>query len=78
MEPPKIAVELTRAEAIVFVDFLMRFRDREGLAVEHEAESQLLYDLCGMAEQHLPELFDPEWRSLVEKARATVLADPDM
>jgi hypothetical protein len=78
MEPPKIAVELTRASALVFVDSLMRFRDRGGLAVEHEAETQRLYDLCGMVEQHLPELFDPEWRSLVEKARATVIADPEM
>jgi hypothetical protein len=78
MSQPKIAVDLTRAEAIVFVDFLMRFREEERLVVEHEAETQLLYDLCGMVEQLLPELFDPEWRSLVERARAAVLADPDV
>ncbi len=77
METPKITVDLTRAEAIVLVDFLMRFRDNERLTVEHEAETQLLYDLCYMVEQRLPELFNPEWRSLVEDAQAMVLVNPE-
>jgi len=77
MDQPKIPVNLTRAEAIVLIEFLMRFRDKDRLAVEHQAEEQLLCDLTSTVEQQLPELFDPRWASLVEQARATVLAGRD-
>jgi hypothetical protein len=70
----KVAVNLTRAEAVVLIEFLMRFRDKDRLAVEHEAEQQLLWDLCCVVERQLPELFDPQWGSIVERARADVLA----
>ncbi len=78
MNSPSVVVGLTRFEAVVFVDFLMRYRDKARLSVVHEAETQLLYELCGMVEQQLPELFDPAWRLLIERARAEVLADPDV
>ena len=76
MDEAKVAVNLTRAEAVVLIEFLMRFRDKDRLAVEHEAEQQLLSDLCAVVENQLPELFDPQWRSLVEQARAAVLEAP--
>jgi hypothetical protein len=76
MNEAKVAVNLTRAEAIVLVEFLMRFRDKERLAIDHEAEEQLLYDLCAVVENQLPELFDPQWGVLVERSRVAVLAAP--
>ena len=76
MSETKIAVNLTRAEAIVLIEFLMRFRDEDRLAVKHEAEQQLLYDLCCVVENQLPELFDPQWKALVERSRTTVLDAP--
>jgi hypothetical protein len=45
MSGPTIAVNLTRAEAIVLFEFLFRFRDEDRLVVEHEAEQLLLRDL---------------------------------
>ena len=71
-----VSLKLTRAEAIVLIEFLMRYRDKDRLVVEHEAEEQLLYDLCADVENQLPELFNPEWHLLVERSRAAVLADP--
>ena len=71
-----VSIPLTRPEAVVLIQFLMRFRDKDCLAVEHEAEQQLLYDLCAVVENQLPELFDPQWGALVERSRAAVLADP--
>jgi hypothetical protein len=62
--------------SIVFADFLLRFRDKGRLAVEHEAEEQLLYDLCATVENQLPELFDPQWGALVERSRTAVLTVP--
>jgi hypothetical protein len=76
MDEAKVVVNLTRAEAVVLIEFLMRFRDKERLSVEHEAEEQLLYDLCAAVENQLPELFNPQWRALVESARSAVLAEP--
>jgi hypothetical protein len=61
MDETKVVVSLTQAEAIVLIEFLMRFRDKERLAIEHEAEQHLLWDLCCVVEEQLPELFDPGW-----------------
>ena len=76
MDQPEIVLELTRSEAVVFVDFPMRFHDHDRLAIEHEAESCLLYDLCSMVEDRLPELFDPAWRILVDRSRDEVIVGP--
>ncbi len=38
MDQPEVVLERSRSEAIVFVDFLMRYRDLDRLAIEHEAE----------------------------------------
>jgi hypothetical protein len=78
MDTPKIVLELSRAEAVVLADFLLRFRDEERLAVDHEAEEQLLYDLCAVVEQQLPELFDASWSKIVERAHCIVLDDTDL
>ena len=76
MDGTKVVMNLTRAEAIVLVEFLMRFRDEGRLAIEHETEQQLLWDLCCVVESQLPELFDPQWPSIVEQAAANVLQTP--
>lgn len=76
MTEDRVSLNLTRAEAIILIEFLMRYRDEERLAVEHEAEEQLFYDLCAVIENKLPELFDPNWSMLVEQSRAAVLASP--
>jgi hypothetical protein len=75
MNETNFAIALTRAEAIVLIEFLMRFRDGNRLAVEHEAEQQLLWDLCSVVERQLPELFDRRWTELVEQSRTAVLGD---
>jgi hypothetical protein len=76
MDETKVAITLTRAEAVVLIEFLMRFRDKERLAIEHESEQQLLWDLCCVVESQLPELFDPQWKAIVEQSQTAVLAAP--
>ena len=75
MNHQKVLLELTRCEAIVLMQLLMRFRDKELLMIEHESEEQLLWDMCCMIEDKLPELLDPGWSDLLDRARATVLDD---
>ncbi len=78
MDRTNVSVELSRAEAIVFVEFLMRYQDDDRLAIDHEAESQLLYDLCCMVESRLPELLrPPAWGEIVERSRSKVIAGPE-
>lgn len=68
----KVKVELSRNEALVLVDFLLRFRDNELLAVEDESEVQVLYDLCAMVESEVPELLDEKYVDLLWNARDAI------
>lgn len=68
---PKI--ELKDFEALTLIEFLLRFRDGEKLAIEHEAEEQILYDLCVMLESEVPELLDPKYKELLAEAREKIV-----
>jgi hypothetical protein len=68
-------LDLSMAEALVLLTFLLRFRDREKLRVEHEAEQQVLWDVCALLEQHVgSELTDKFWPLLLDEARKEVVA----
>lgn len=69
------SINLTREEAIVLIEFLLRFCDEQRLSVEHQAEEKLLWNLGCVLEEQVPELFLPEWKSIVEQSRAAVLAE---
>jgi hypothetical protein len=71
-------IELTNNEALVLVDFLMRFRDNETLSIEDPAEEQMLWDLCAMLESDVPELFDPEYKQVLSKARKVILSGSEI
>jgi hypothetical protein len=73
MSQKKIMLALSKDEAIVFMNFLLRFRDQEKLSIEDEEDSQILWDLCCLLEDQLvPELLDPNWSLLVGKAQEIV------
>lgn len=67
-----IKIELTSSEALVLVDFLIRYQDNETIAKIEDAEQQLLWDMCAMLESQVPELLDPNYKELLEKARKVV------
>lgn len=69
-------IELKPEEALVLLDFLIRFRDEEKLSLEHEAETNVLWDLCALLESQVPEIVDPAYAQKLEQAR-TVVASPD-
>ena len=66
-------IELKDFEALVLVDFLLRFSDDEKLSIEHEAEKQVLYDLCASLESEVPELLDPQYKELLSSARDKIV-----
>jgi hypothetical protein len=72
-----ISIELSRAEAVVLVFFLMRFRDKNRLEISHDAEEQILYDLCASVEWKVQDaLTHPACASILERSRAIVLEGP--
>ena len=68
----KTKLELTSDEALVLVDFLLRFRDEDELKIEDPSEEQLLWDLCAMLESKVPELLDKNYMELLAKAREVI------
>lgn len=82
-QPPRyiekeVTLSLTRNEALVLMAFLMRFRDKGELRIEHPAEQQSLYDLAALVQEHLAdELTSREWALLLSEAREAVLNDPE-
>ena len=75
-EADEVVLRLSRSEAVVLMWFLMRFRDRDQLAIEHPAEAQLLYDLAALVQQYTQdELGDSAWTEILETSRQAVLAD---
>lgn len=76
MKKPKI--ELTNNEALVLVEFLLRFRDRGKLSIEDEAEEQMLWDLCVIMEIGIPELLDKNYKDLLAKASGIVKSGDDI
>ena len=72
----EVTLNLTKAEALVLFAFVMRFRDKEKLNIEHEAEAQILWDSCASLQQYFgAELQDRLWLKLLNDARVRVSGD---
>ena len=71
-----VDLSLTSGEALVLFEFLSRFGDKEQLAIEDEAERQVLWNLCCMLQRELVAPFDSNYDSLLEDARATLRPPP--
>jgi hypothetical protein len=73
-----IKIELTSSEALVLVDFLIRYRDNETIDKIEDAEQQMLWDMCAMLESQVPELLDSNYKELLEKARKVVISGDEI
>ncbi len=67
------SINLEKFEALVLIEFLLRFRDDERLIIENDAEEQILYDLCVMLESEVQELNKPNYKELLTAARKKLL-----
>jgi hypothetical protein len=65
-------IDLKAEEALVLIDFLLRFRDQEALSIAHPAEATALWDLCAILESQVPELLDPAYTQKLSAARTAV------
>jgi hypothetical protein len=72
----EVAVRLSKAEALVLFEWIHREEDRDTalahLALVDDAERRVLWDLSGSLEAVLAEPFLPEYKEILEAARARV------
>jgi hypothetical protein len=66
--PEKIAVELSRKEALVLFEFLRRCDDEGKYEFADQAEQRVLWDLECALQPQLPEVFDPAYGVLLTLA----------
>ncbi len=67
-----VSLQLTRAEALVFFEWLSRVDTAGNLPIEDPAEEQVLWRLEGQLESKLIEPLGPDYKRAVEAARREV------
>jgi hypothetical protein len=72
MTEEKVAIELSKAEALVLFDLLARFDRDDELAVEHQSEKRVLWNIHCSLERALVEPFSPDYAELLAEARGRV------
>jgi hypothetical protein len=65
-------IAMTRAEALVFFEFLSRFDQDEQLDIRDKAEELVLWHIQGAFERVLAEPFAQDYREKLERAREAV------
>jgi len=65
-------IELTRAEALVFFDFLARFNEQKSFPFEDQSEQRILWDIEAALEKQLVDPLDAAYVELLKKARQEV------
>jgi hypothetical protein len=78
MADKKVNIELTKDEAIVLFEFLVRFNENDNLtSFEDQSEQRVLWDLECILEKELSEPFRADYKEIVKKARDTVRDDKE-
>jgi len=67
-----VQITVPKEQAIVLFEFLSRFGDTRGLAIEHQSEERVLWDLQAQLERLLLEPLDPAYPEIVRQAREAV------
>ncbi|HBI46929.1 MAG TPA: hypothetical protein DDY78_29365 [Planctomycetales bacterium] len=68
----KIAIELSNKEALVLFEFLRRFDDEHTYPFADQAEQRVLWNLEGVLEKQLVEIFSPLYGKVLAEAREQV------
>jgi hypothetical protein len=72
MADDNVRLELSRAEALVFFEWLARFNKATDVEFEDQAEQRVLWDIEGMLESMLVEPLQADYAALLDEARARV------
>lgn len=69
---PRIAIELSHAQALVLFGFLSRFSEDDALEIVEQAEARVLWDLCCDLENVLVEPLRADFLEQLQQARNRV------
>lgn len=69
-----VTLALTQDEALVLFEFFARFQDWDRLAFAHPAEYLALARISAQLDKAVVEMFDPDFRELLEGAQTRVAA----
>lgn len=67
--PERITIELTNKEALVLFEYLRRCDDEDTYYFADQAEERVLWTLEGHLQVKLPEIFSPDFGTLLKEAR---------
>lgn len=73
MQERMVTIELTKDEALVFFEWLVRLDESDGNATKDEAEQKVLWTLEGRLEKALSEPLAPNYRELLAAAKRRIL-----
>ena len=73
--PDTVTLSLTADEAVVLFELLQRFSESNALAIEDQAETRALWNLCCLLEKQLVQPFASNYRELLADSRER-LRDP--
>ena len=69
----KVTIELTKDEALVLFDFLVRFNQKEHNDIfEDQAEQKALWIVEGQLEKTLAEPFYPNYTDIIRQSRDNI------
>ena len=68
----RVAIHLTKNEALVLFEFLARFSETKKLKLEDHAEERVLWDICCDLETKLTEPLDVNYTAILAQARQFV------
>ncbi|WP_437723352.1 hypothetical protein [Sorangium sp. So ce861] len=73
MQERMVTIELTKDEALVFFEWLVRLDESDGNATKDEAEQKVLWALEGRLEKALSEPLAPNYRELLAAAKRRIV-----
>ena len=69
MPKETVTLTLSKDEALALFELTSRFSDIDELAIEHQSEERLLWNICCKLESVLAEPFRADYRELLHQAR---------
>lgn len=71
-ENNKISLHLSDEEALIFLDWLIRFNQHSSNFFEDQAEERILFDLEAILESQMPEIVAKDYKKRLETARKKI------
>ena len=62
-------IKITKDDALILFEMLSRFDEDETLSIEHQSETQMLWNISSTLEKQLTEPFEKNYRQILQAAR---------